>query len=281
MDLRSQMDECLILRSREFQEADRLLTVLGRRLGRLSCLARGVRRPNSRLKAATLDFSYSKLQFAPAGRKAANAAGASSGLQLITQGEALDGLPGLREDLSKLGCAYYLGELLILALPENKPQENIFILAVTTLTLLANLTTEQEQFLVLKFFELRLLGELGWRPNLTVCSRCGRPVRLPRISGLPDVFVAAPALGGLACPLCCLDLDWSIGRGKAERPGLSRGCLRLLDSLLNWELRPLLKLRISTELRQEVNACIWAFLDYHLGPGAGKARRNLQVYYDI
>ena len=62
MDLRSQMDECLILRSREFQEADRLLTVLGRRLGRLSCLARGVRRPNSRLKAATLDFSYSKLQ---------------------------------------------------------------------------------------------------------------------------------------------------------------------------------------------------------------------------
>ena len=85
MDLRSQMDECLILRSREFQEADRLLTVLGRRLGRLSCLARGVRRPNSRLKAATLDFSYSKLQFAPAGRKAANAAGASSGLQLITQ----------------------------------------------------------------------------------------------------------------------------------------------------------------------------------------------------
>ncbi len=154
-------------------------------------------------------------------------------------------------------------------------------MAVTTLTLLANLTTEQEQFLVLKFFELRLLGELGWRPNLTVCSRCGRPVRLPRISGLPDVFVAAPALGGLACPLCCLDLDWSIGRGKSERPGLSRGCLRLLDSLLNWELRPLLKLRISTELRQEVNACIWAFLDYHLGPGAGKARRNLQVYYDI
>ena len=74
-----------------------------------------MRRPNSRLKAATLDFSYSKLQFAPAGRKAANAAGASSGLQLITQGEALDGLPGLREDLSKLGCAYYLGELLILA----------------------------------------------------------------------------------------------------------------------------------------------------------------------
>lgn len=281
MDLRSQTDECLILRSREFQEADRLLTVLGRRLGRVSCLARGVRRPNSRLKAATLDFSYSRLQFAPASRQAAGSAGSAGGLLLVTQGEALDGLPGLRADLNKLGCAYYLGELLVLATPENKPQENIFILAVTALTLLANLENEQEQFLVLKFFELRLLGEMGWRPNLAVCSRCGRPVRLPQAPGRPDFFVAAPALGGLACPRCCLDLQWSTGGGPAEKARLSRGCLRLLDSLLNWELRPLLKLRISPELRQELNACVWAFLDYHLGPAAGKARRNLQVYCDI
>lgn len=278
MDLRSQTDECLILRSREFQEADRLLIVLGRRLGRISCLARGVRRPNSRLKAATLDFSYSRLQFAPASRKTAGSL--SGGLQLVTQGETLDGLPGLREDLSKLGCAYYLGELLVLAMPENKPQENIFILAVTALTLLANSETEQERFVVLKFFELRLLGEMGWRPNLEACSRCGRSVRLPQTLGLPDFFVAAPALGGLACPRCCRDLQWSTG-GQTDRARLSRGCLRLLDSLLNWELRPLLKLRISAEMRKEINACVGAFLDYHLGPAAGKARRNLQVYCDI
>lgn len=264
MDLRATTDECLILRGRDYQEADRLLVVLGRRLGKTTCLARGVRRANSRLKAATQPFGYSQLEFAaPSGR---------SGLRLITQGQSLNSLPALRENLERIGCASYVGELLGLAIPENKPQENIFILAVAVLTLLAGAETPEQQFLTLKFFELRLLAELGWRPDFANCRRCGQ-----RLTERAAAWSVLPHTGGLVCPAC----REKFGAGGRAEAKISPGGVRIWHSLLNWEPRALFKLQVSAELRQEVNQAAWAFLDYHLGKAAAKARQNLLLYWDI
>ena len=113
MDLRAQNDECLILRSRDFNESDRLLTVFGRNLGKMACLAKGVRKPKSRLKAATLPFVCGQLEFSASPRRAGQLGQAGSqGLRLITQGETLHSLPELRDDLVKIGAANYVAEML-------------------------------------------------------------------------------------------------------------------------------------------------------------------------
>ena len=166
MDLRAQNDECLILRSRDFNESDRLLTVFGRNLGKMACLAKGVRKPKSRLKAATLPFVCGQLEFSASPRRAGQLGQVGGqGLRLITQGETLHSLSELRDDLVKIGAANYVAEMLDWVLPPEKPQENLYILAVTVLLLLAALEEPRQQYLLLKFFELRLLGELGWRPR--------------------------------------------------------------------------------------------------------------------
>lgn len=287
MDLRAQTDECLILRSRDFNESDRLLTVFGRHLGKTACLARGVRKPKSRLKAATLPFVCGHLEFSAAPRRGGQPAqNGSQGLRLITQGETLHSLPELREDLVKIGAANYIAEILDWVLPPDKPQENLYILAVAVLMLLAAAEEPRQQYLLLKFFELRLLGELGWRPQLEGCARCGRSVASlpPPLPGAAPPLYTAPALGGLVCAACRRDLGWSLGApngrevNNASGEAVSKGGIRVLSSLMDWEPRRFLQLRLGADLSREVNRALWSYLDYHLGQGSLKARKNLLLY---
>jgi len=159
-------------------------------------------------------------------------------------------------------------------LPPDKPQENLYVLAVTTLLLLAAVEEPRQQYLLLKFFELRLLGELGWRPQLEKCARCGR-----RLTGFAprQLFAPAPALGGMVCASCRRDLAWSVG-GEPAGGGVSLGGVKILSCLQNWEPRRFLQLHYQTELRRELNQTLWAYLDHHLGRGSQKARQNLLLY---
>lgn len=287
MDLRAQTDECLILRSRDFNESDRLLTVFGRHLGKLACLARGVRKPKSRLKAATLPFVCGQLEFSASPRRGSQSGqGGSQGLRLITQGETLHSLPEMREDLVKIGMANYVAEMLDWVLPPEKPQENLYILAMTVLLLAAAVEEPRQQYLLLKFFEVRLLGELGWRPRLEGCARCGRSVASlpPPLPGAAPSLYTAPALGGLVCATCRRDLGWSLGMGNGREvnnssgEAISKGGVRVLIGLLEWEPRRFLQLRLGAELSREINRALWSYLDYHLGQGSQKARKNLLLY---
>lgn len=251
MDTRARTDECVVLRGRDFGDADRILVLLFREHGKLSCIAKGVRRPKSRLKASTQLFSYSRVTFS-AGR---------GSLGVVTQGEAVDSLPALRDDLTSIACASYVGELLDAVLPEGKKQENIFILAVTTLTLLAG---AEDPFLILKYFELRLLAELGYRPELERCVGCGRGVDAAR-------FYIDPPRGGLLCRAC--------NGGDRRTAEISAGAVMTLERLLRWDLRRIFNLRISPDARREIDNALAAYLEYHLGSPAARALANLSLYW--
>lgn len=253
MDTRAKTDECLILRGRDYKETDRLLIVFSRRYGKFSCLARGVRRSNSRLKASTQLFSYSRLTFTD-----------SKGLALVTQGEAIEPRAELRGDLTKIACASYIGELLDGVLPEGKPQENIFVLAGAALTLLCS---DAEPFLLLSCFELRLLAALGYRLSFDSCAACGRSVQ-------GGEFYLSPERGGVICAGCRERLP-----AGGLPPALSAGACRLLSGLLQWELRRVFNLKVSPAMRQEADAALAYYLEYYLGRPAVKARENLSVYY--
>ncbi len=218
MDLRAQNDECLILRSRDFNESDRLLTVFGRNLGKMACLAKGVRKPKSRLKAATLPFVCGQLEFSASPRRAGQLGQVGGqGLRLITQGETLHSLSELRDDLVKIGAANYVAEMLDWVLPPEKPQENLYILAVTVLLLLAALEEPRQQYLLLKFFELRLLGELAAAVGglRALWAQCGQPAGSFAGSSAGNFYGAGSGGAGLFY----LPSGFGLEFGRAQRPG--------------------------------------------------------------
>jgi DNA repair protein RecO (recombination protein O) len=249
MDTRALTSEALILRGRDYGEADRILVVLTKDRGKLSLIAKGVRKPKSHLKAASQLFCHSRISVS-GGR-------GSSGLGVLSQGEVLDSLMELRLDLDKIACASYVGEMIDLALPREKPNEEMFLLALTTLTLLS---MTDEYFLVLQWFNLRLLAILGYRPRLDACVQCGRGLRQAE-------FLLAPDRGGLICKSCA----------KRPAPPVSGAVIAILDKFLNWDIRSLLKLRLNRETKLMLENAVYAYLDYYLERSV-KARTALRQY---
>lgn len=154
--------EGVVLRRRSLGEADRLVTILSRDRGKLTVVARGARRPRSRLGG----------RLEPATRFRALVAEGRS-LDIISQVEVLDAFAALRADLDRLGAAAIILEYADQALAERHAQAEVYTLLVEALALLRMGARD----LAPLWFVARLLVLTGHRPAVDRCAVCGKPLR--------------------------------------------------------------------------------------------------------
>lgn len=233
--------ESLVIRQRDYGENDKIITILGKEFGKIPAIAKGVRKQNSALRGPTTLFAHSRLALYR-GR---------GSLCTVTQGETLNPFLSLREDLTKIAYASYIAELLDAGLPEGKPHDDVFLLALATFSLLE---LHDDLALAARFFELRFLRQLGLAPDLEGCRVCGRKL-------FSSSFALSPLRGGLLCHAC---------HGSAA--GLiSAGTAQVMRQLLSIDLHKLPSLKISRQNHQEMKEAVIPYLDYHLDYSA-KAR---------
>ena len=113
--------EALILRARDFGEADKVITLFTREEGKCQAIAKGVRKSTSRLRGGVQPFTHSRLLLYR-----------GKTLDTVSQSENICAFAALRDDLVLLSAAAYLAELLETALPEREPLEEVFQLAVAS-----------------------------------------------------------------------------------------------------------------------------------------------------
>jgi DNA repair protein RecO (recombination protein O) len=178
---RSRRVEALILRHQRWGEADRILTVFSKENGKLRVIAKGVRKTTSRKAGHVELFMRSALQLAQ-GRD----------FWILTQAEAINSFLPLRDDLQKMGVASYVIELLDKFTYEDGPNPQLYKLVVETLERLA---AGDSIFIVLRFYEMRLLDLLGYRPQLFQCIGCQQEIKAE------DQYFSA-LVGGVICPRC-------------------------------------------------------------------------------
>jgi DNA repair protein RecO (recombination protein O) len=116
--------EALVLRARDYGEADKILTLYTKEQGKVSAIAKGARKPKSRLRGGVQLFSHSRIVLYR-----------GPSLDTVTLAETVQAFAPLREDLTFLSYASYLVELLDCAVPEREPHEGIFHLAINCLEL--------------------------------------------------------------------------------------------------------------------------------------------------
>ena len=91
--------EGVILFRRNFSEADRIVTIFSKHYGKLTFIAKGVRKPSSR-KRGSLEV-FSRIKFAAARGK---------NMDVMTEVEMIDSFNGIRDDLKKISVAYFFME---------------------------------------------------------------------------------------------------------------------------------------------------------------------------
>ncbi len=241
--LRVARTEAVVLRRFDLGEADRILTLFSPDRGKLRAIAKGVRRPQSRKAGHLEPFARVRLMLAR-GRE----------LDVITQAEAIDLYPDLRQDLVALGHAAYVIELVDRFTLEEGENRGLYHLIVRTLERLA---AGDSPAAVLRYFELRLLDEVGYRPELFRCVSCGAEIR-------PQDQFFSPPEGGVLCPDC--------GAGRKGARSLSLAGLKVLRHYQRSTYAAAAAPAVRPEVHAEVEDVMQEYLTFLLERGLNVPR---------
>jgi len=230
--------EAIVLRHSDWGEADRLLSLFTREEGKLRAIAKGARRLRSRKAGHLQPFTRVKLMLAH-GRD----------LWIVTQAETVAAYLALREDLERIAHASYAVELLDRFTYEEGANRPLFdLLAIT----LQRLNEGQPPFTLLRYYELRLLDLLGFRPELFRCVGCGDEIQ-------PQDQFFSPLLGGVLCPRC--------GSQDASARPISVNALRFLRHFQRSTYAEATRAVIPVPVQQEMETRMQDYLTYYLERG--------------
>ncbi|HAY84747.1 MAG TPA: DNA repair protein RecO [Chloroflexi bacterium] len=236
--LRSFRANAIVLKHQDFGEADRILTVYTREKGKLRVIAKGVRKVHSRKGGHLEPFTHVSLQLAE-GRN----------WPLVSQAEAQQTYDNLKKDLETIGYASYVVELVERFTFEEEENASIFNLLKNTLTRLNRGDPAQ---LAIRYYEIRLLDLLGFRPELNTCVVSGEEIR-------PENQYFSAALGGV--------VSAASGKDLAGAVPVSVRALKYLRHFQRSSYREATRAMLAPEIQQELEVLMQYYLTYLLERG--------------
>jgi len=232
---RTYQTEAIVIKRTKFGEADRLVTFFTPGLGKVRAIAKGAMRPRSKLGGNIELLTYSLLQLAR-GRS----------LDIITQAQAIENFLPLRESLELTSYGFYIAEIIDAFTDENIEDQELFDLALDTLR---RISSGGEGERALRYFELRLLDHLGYRPQLGKCTSCGRQLA-------EETNYFSPLQGGVLCCDC--------GYPDVSARQLTVNALKVLRFWLQAGADTAMRVKMEAELARELKGLLREYLRYIL-----------------
>ncbi len=173
--------EGIVLKVKDFGEADRILTVLSGSEGKFEALARGARRPRSRLVGVTQQFAQVNLLLFR-GRN----------LDTISSAELVSAHSNLWADVVRMAYASYVAELVDKMTGERERNDRLYSLVVAAFDTLDSGALDPR--VATLAFEIKFMAESGFLPQLGQCVLCGAPIE--------QAVWFGPEAGGVVCGRC-------------------------------------------------------------------------------
>jgi DNA repair protein RecO (recombination protein O) len=228
--------DAIVLSRFDLGEADRVLTLITPGGGKLKAIAKGIRKPTSRIGGSLEPFAELNVALAR-GRT----------FDVVTQVSVGHAWLRLRDDLESAATAWYLAELADRSLEERHAAEPLYTLLRRAYELLdAGMAPGR----VARWFEMHLLDELGVRPEVDRCVECDRVLESD------ERFRWVPSQGGVVCERC--------PGPPHDRTGLSLEGLKLLKAYQRLDIEALAGLRLSTGVESEVETALRDFVRHVL-----------------
>jgi DNA repair protein RecO (recombination protein O) len=174
----------LLLRAVDYAEADRIVTLFTKELGKVSLIAYGARKSRRRFQGALEPFSLLKAEIKLGRRE----------LGQLVQAQISRAFPHIIENLKSIQIAGAALDLIRTATPTRDPSEDLFGAAVDMLELLdKNAQLAEQAFLC---FQVHVMKLTGFAPCFDLCGKCRNRARDTQ----PGHF--DPAAGFMVCRVC-------------------------------------------------------------------------------
>jgi DNA repair protein RecO (recombination protein O) len=236
--------EGIVIRTTNYGETNKIITLLTREFGKVGVMARGAKKPKSRLTAVTQLFTYGQFLIQK-----------GKGLGTLQQGEVVSTMRHIREDIILTAYAAYSVELTDKLTEEGAQNPFLFELLYQVLNFM-NEGIDPE--ILTHIFEMKMLDVAGIHPQLNGCAYCGNR---------EGNFAFSIREGGFLCERCY--------HRDPHHYKISNKTARLLRLFYYFDLNRLGSISISIDTKQELKTIISAFYDEYSGLNL-KSKRFLQ-----
>lgn len=249
--------QAIILNRQAYRENDSLVTLYTPDQGKLSLIARGTKKISSKLAGHIEPLTLADIMIVR-----------GKGFNYLGSAVTRETFQEIRSDLNRL---YYAGQAINIfsrGVLENESDGRLFFLLVDWLKILNNFSgprdsnlaarlelSKENGELLLAFFTLKLLTELGYKPEMYKCVSCSQAIK----SG-QNYFNLAN--GGMICS-SCLENDRQSGNLVINNIlTISDYCVKIIRFIIDKQFDQAEKLRIDKKLIKELSILVKSFLNF-------------------
>ncbi|WP_043933915.1 DNA repair protein RecO [Bacillus sp. EB01] len=226
--------EGIIIRTTDYAETNKVVTLYTRERGKIGVMARGAKKPNSRLSAITQLLTHGYFLFQK-----------GSGLGTLQQGEIISPMRSIRGDIFLTAYASYVSELTDKATDDSKANPYHYELLLQTLICFDE---GYDPEVITMIYEMKMLNVLGLYPVLDQCSVCG---------STDGHFSFSIREGGFICHRC-LEKD-------PYHFKISQAAAKLLRLFYHFDLSRLGNISVKQETKDELKKVISAYYEEYSG----------------
>ena len=158
--------DAINIKSYPLNDFDNILLMYSKSSGLIKCIAKGAKKPNSKLGARAQVLFANKLMLNK-GRT----------FDKITQAQGLNTFSKLREDFDKLSYGLFCADFISMFCADTGGEaEKIYDIFYKTLENIAKSKEKKEILLQTLKFQLHILEKLGWGIDFRICSCCGAEI---------------------------------------------------------------------------------------------------------
>jgi DNA repair protein RecO (recombination protein O) len=223
----------IVIKEVNVGEADKIVTILTKKHGRISALAKGGKRPKSAISAASQIMCYSDFVL-------------YNGKEMysINSCEVIEPFYDIRIDMEKLTYAAHFMDIVLELAQEEQPAPRLLQLLLNSLYMLAK--TERPPELISRIFELRALSVSGYAPHTASCIVCGQEAE--------KFYSFSFSKCGFICDRekCSVTDNYSLP--------LSSGASRAMQYIIFSKMEDLFKFRLSADVLEELERVMKRYL---------------------
>lgn len=222
----------IVIKETVTEEADKILTLLTDKKGKISVYAKGAKKTRSGIALSTQFLCYSDFVLFK-----------GKDLYSLNSAEVIEPFYEIREDIEKVVYCSHVMEIINDGVSENQPEVRVMKLLLNTLFMIMK-PNGRNIDLIVKIFELKFLCYIGFYLELKGCKNCGDIKEEDRYNC---------NINGSICDICC------------KRNGIAlkmmTGTKNALTYIAESEIKNLFNFNVSDLVLKELKIIIESYLE--------------------